>query len=89
MNAQELIDTARTLVAGDKGLLATDESNPTCNKRFARLGVSFARAIQQPAPEIWRGGEGHVLAAQQALYHRAKCNQASRRGECNAAMERT
>jgi len=39
MNAQELIDTARALVAGDKGLLAMDESNPTCNKRFARLGI--------------------------------------------------
>ena len=39
MNAQELIDTARTLVAGDKGLLAMDESNPTCNKRFAGLGI--------------------------------------------------
>ena len=39
MNAKELIDTARTLVARDKGLLAMDESNPTCNKRFARLGI--------------------------------------------------
>jgi fructose-bisphosphate aldolase class I len=39
MNAQELIDTARMLVVGDKGLLAMDESNPTCNKRFARLGI--------------------------------------------------
>ena len=39
MNAQTLIDTARALVAGDKGLLAMDESNPTCNKRFARLGI--------------------------------------------------
>ena len=39
MNTQELTDTARTLVAGDKGLLAMDESNPTCNKRFARLGI--------------------------------------------------
>ena len=39
MNAQELIDTARALVAGDKGLLAMDESNPTCNKRFAKLGI--------------------------------------------------
>jgi hypothetical protein len=29
MKAQELIDTARILVAGDKGLLAMDESNPT------------------------------------------------------------
>ena len=39
MNAQKLIDTAKALVAGDKGLLAMDESNPTCDKRFARLGI--------------------------------------------------
>src|ERR1700691_4814162 len=39
MSEQPLIDTARALVAGDKGLLAMDESNPTCNKRFAKLGI--------------------------------------------------
>ena len=39
MKAQELIDTANTMVADDKGLLAMDESNPTCNKRFAKLGI--------------------------------------------------
>jgi fructose-bisphosphate aldolase class I len=39
MNAQELMDTARKMVADDKGLLAMDESNPTCNKRFAPLGI--------------------------------------------------
>ena len=39
MNAHELTDTARTLFAGDKGVRAMDESNPTCNKRFARLGI--------------------------------------------------
>src|SRR5487761_2478737 len=39
MNAPELIDTARNLVANDKGLLAMDESNPTCHKRFAKLGI--------------------------------------------------
>ena len=39
MNAQGLISTARSLVADDKGLLAMDESNPTCNKRFAKLGI--------------------------------------------------
>ena len=52
MNAQELIDTARTLVAGDKGLLAMDESNPTCNKRFAKLGIlrqgRFAPIVRRP-----------------------------------------
>ena len=39
MNTQELTDTAQALVAHDKGLLAMDESNPTCNKRFAALGI--------------------------------------------------
>jgi fructose-bisphosphate aldolase class I len=39
VNAQSLIETARMLVAGDKGLLAMDESTPTCNKRFATLGI--------------------------------------------------
>ena len=39
MNTQELVDTARKMVADDKGLLAMDESNPTCNKRFAKLGI--------------------------------------------------
>jgi fructose-bisphosphate aldolase class I len=39
MNTQKITDTAKTLVAGDKGLLAMDESNSTCNKRFAGLGI--------------------------------------------------
>lgn len=39
MDAQELKDTAKALVADDKGLLAMDESNPTCNRRFAKLGI--------------------------------------------------
>jgi len=51
------------------------------------LAFSFARAIQQPALEIWRGQQANVSAAQQALHHRAKCNRAARRGEYNAAME--
>jgi fructose-bisphosphate aldolase class I len=53
------------------------------------LAFSFARAIQQPTLEIWRGEEAHVMAAQKALYHRALCNRAARRGEYNAGMERT
>jgi hypothetical protein len=34
-----VVATANALVGGDKGLLAIDESIPTCNKRFARLGI--------------------------------------------------
>jgi fructose-bisphosphate aldolase class I len=39
MSARELIDIARTLVAGGKGLLAMDESNSTCDKRFRAAGI--------------------------------------------------
>jgi len=51
------------------------------------LAFSFARAIQQPALEIWRGEASNVTAAQQALFHRANCNRAARRGEYSAALE--
>jgi fructose-bisphosphate aldolase class I len=51
------------------------------------LAFSFARAIQQPALEIWHGRQANVAAAQQALYHRAHCNQAARRGEYSQEME--
>ncbi|MCX6170246.1 MAG: fructose-bisphosphate aldolase class I [Ignavibacteriales bacterium] len=52
------------------------------------LTFSFSRAIQQPALEIWHGEESNVLVAQQALYHRAMCNHAARRGEYNTTIER-
>ncbi len=53
------------------------------------LAFSFARAIQQPALEIWRCQEANTVAAQKALYHRADCNRAARRGDYGAAMEAT
>jgi fructose-bisphosphate aldolase class I len=52
MNAPGLIDTARTLVAGAKGLLAMDESNPTCNKRFARLGIPQTEEARRAYREL-------------------------------------
>ena len=39
MNTTELIKTVQMLMAPGKGLLAMDESNPTCNKRFAALNI--------------------------------------------------
>ena len=79
------------LSGGQSGELASARLN-AMNVRFKSrlpwaLGFSFARAIQQPALEIWRGSEDNVLAAQRALCHRAMCNRAARRGEYNAAME--
>jgi fructose-bisphosphate aldolase class I len=81
------------LSGGQSAELASARLN-AMNVRFKSrmpwaLAFSFARAIQQPALEIWRGQEAHVFVAQQALYHRASCNRAARRGEYNAAMETT
>ena len=53
------------------------------------LAFSFARAIQQPALEIWQGQNANIPAAQRALYFRAKCNKLARRSEYNIAMEET
>lgn len=39
MDSQDLINMANLLVSGDKGILAMDESNPTCNKRFKKIGI--------------------------------------------------
>ncbi|ASU33047.1 class I fructose-bisphosphate aldolase [Mucilaginibacter xinganensis] len=39
MKTDELINTATALMAGDKGLLAMDESTGTCNKRFEEAGI--------------------------------------------------
>ena len=39
MNTQQLKDTAKAMVADDKGILAMDESTPTCDKRFSKLGI--------------------------------------------------
>ncbi len=40
MNIQELKDTANAMAASGKGILAMDESDPTCNKRFKNLGIA-------------------------------------------------
>lgn len=39
MDAQNLNETAKAMMAGDNGLLAMDESTPTANKRFATAGI--------------------------------------------------
>jgi fructose-bisphosphate aldolase class I len=51
------------------------------------LAFSYSRAIQQPALEAWHGDDANVQIAQQALLHRARCNQAARRGKYSDAME--
>lgn len=52
MNVQKLIETAKILVADNKGLLAMDESNPTCNKRFAKLDIPQTKEYRRAYREL-------------------------------------
>jgi fructose-bisphosphate aldolase class I len=80
------------LSGGQSAELASARLN-AMNTRFKEqlpwaLSFSFARAIQQPAMEIWNGKKKQVSEAQQALYHRASCNRAARNGQYSATMEK-
>ena len=79
------------LSGGQSGELASARLN-AMNVGFKsqlpwELAFSFGRAIQQPALEIWHGEQANTHPAQQALYHRATCNRAARRGEYDAVFE--
>lgn len=79
------------LSGGQTAELASARLN-AMNVRFKsqlpwELSFSYGRALQQPALEIWQGKKANVQEAQKALYHRAKCNLAARRGEYTDAME--
>ncbi len=39
MKEQELLTAVKAMMQSGKGLLAMDESDPTCNSRFAKLGI--------------------------------------------------
>lgn len=80
------------LSGGQSGELASARLS-AMNARFKGrmpwgLAFSFARAIQEPAMQIWHGEDANVPEAQKALVHRAQCNVAARRGEYAPALEK-
>jgi fructose-bisphosphate aldolase class I len=84
------------LSGGQAGILASarlNAMNVEARRPPARLPwsltFSFARALQQPALQIWAGMETNRVEAQHALYHRARCNIAALSGDYSAAMERS
>ena len=79
------------LSGGQPGELASARLN-AMNVRYKsrlpwELSFSFGRAIQEPALEIWHGELANVVPAQEALYHRAKCDRAAHLGMYNATVE--
>ena len=87
-----LVGGVAFLSGGQSCELASERLNAMNHKFKSRLpwplAFSFARAIQQPALDIWLGQDVNYLAAQEALYHRARCNKAARRGEYSSELER-
>lgn len=51
------------------------------------VAFSFARAIQQPVLQAWKGQESNKEEAQQFLLHRAKLSAAARSGDYEPNME--
>jgi len=49
--------------------------------------LSYARAIQQPALQLWHGLDANVKVAQEALLYRGECNRAAREGKYSEEME--
>ncbi|MES2267521.1 MAG: class I fructose-bisphosphate aldolase [Bacteroidota bacterium] len=80
------------LSGGQPGILATERLN-AINVRFKNkapwaLSFSFARAVQQPALELWKGDPANVQMSQKALLHRAACNRAACGGHYDSQLER-
>lgn len=53
-----------------------------------QLSFSYARALQQPAMELWKGDPSKVTEAQKIFLHRAKMNALARQGKYSPDMER-
>jgi len=53
-----LIDSAEKMVKKGRGILAADESNPTCRKRFESIGVSSSFEIRNEYRDVLITSEG-------------------------------
>jgi fructose-bisphosphate aldolase class I len=74
-----LKETARAMVAEGKGVLAIDESNGTCNKRFEKLGIPQTeterctyRELLITAPGLGQYVSGAILYDETIRQHDAK-----------------
>ncbi len=100
--SKELAAVAKAITAPGKGLLAFLSGGQGCALASAHLNAmnvkygsrlpwpltfSYARAIQQPALQLWQGRDANVKVAQEALLYRAKCNRAAREGKYSEEME--
>jgi fructose-bisphosphate aldolase class I len=78
------------LSGGQNDVVATAHLN-AINQSAAvkpwKITFSYGRALQDSALATWLGNTHNYEAAQQAFYHRAKCNGAASVGQYNSAIE--
>ncbi len=79
------------LSGGQSPEKATEHLN-AINKNFKNhlpwiVTFSFARAIQQPALDLWKGKEANVEEAQKLLYKRAKLDHEARQGQYHTLLK--
>lgn len=79
------------LSGGQSPKVAAEHLN-AINKNFKDrlpwiVAFSFARAIQQPALDAWKGEKSNAKEAQEILSSRAKIASAARKGEYQSTME--
>ncbi|MDB9311704.1 fructose-bisphosphate aldolase class I [Spirulina sp. CS-785/01] len=99
MTVKCLMDNVPASVAGI-AFLSGGQSNEkasahlnTMNIKYAEqapwpITFSYARAIQGPALEHWKGQSSNVSTAQKLLHHRAKCNAAAHDGKYTPDLEK-
>ncbi len=80
MNAQALIETAKALVEDDKGVLAMDESNGTCNERFAKLGIAQTEEKRRDYRELLISTPGLAESISGAILYDETIRQRTRSG---------
>jgi fructose-bisphosphate aldolase, class I len=80
MNREELAATAKAMVAPGKGLLAMDESNPTCNQRFAEVGIEPTEENRRAYRELILTTPGLGTAISGAILYDETIHQAKKDG---------
>jgi len=79
------------LSGGQSDVAATERLNAICMAGDLpwTLSFSFGRALQDTALKTWKGSPANAVAAQAALYHRARCNGLALQGKYSAEVEGT
>ncbi len=80
MNREALVACAQSLVASGKGLLAMDESNPTCDLRFAALGIAQTVEMRRTWRELLITAPGLADSISGVILYGETIRQSTRKG---------